>query len=167
MAEVGMPRIRGPKDARGDFHDSSLVDIHVDPRLRSIRAIVSTPDERGVERLWMITFQGVLRFEYEHVGDGSVPDHAIPLELYDIYHDDTSEERARWVKRLIELGVPAAEARRAWHVVLASSFVRGWGRREQVEGIQVVCRDVRVQPAPRDYDGSQYSRPRIDAEEGP
>lgn len=158
-----IPRIRSAHEDQ-DFHDSSLIDLQISPQLNSIRAIVSTPDEHGIENLWMLTFSGVLRFEYETVGEGTESD-AGPLEVYTIYNDLQSEERARWVTRLHDVGVPRHEAERVWHVVLASSFARGWGRNRQLEGLQIVCRDVRVERAPADYRGAQFRRPRIEADD--
>lgn len=160
---TAIPRIRGPHED-ADFHDSSLLDLQIKPQLNSIRAIVSTPDQRGVEHLWMLTFVGVLRFEYETVGEGTESDGA-PLEIYTIYNDLQSDEHARWVRRLHDVGVPGHEAERVWHVVLASSFARGWGRNRRLEGLQIVCRDVRVERAPADYRGAEFRRPRIEADD--
>jgi hypothetical protein len=157
------PRIEtSPED--GDFHDSSLIDLEVSPQLDHIRVIVSTPDEHGIERLWMITFTGVLRFEYETVGDGEPRATRVPIEIYAIYTDASAPEHQRWVARLIEVGVPKNRAKTVWHVVLASSFARTWDETRDLEGIRIVCRDVRVDPAPRDYEGSEFHRPVIEGD---
>lgn len=158
------PQIRGPKDEQ-DFHDSSLIDLQVGPQLDVIRAIVSTPDEGQVERLWMLTFGGVLRFEYETVGDGGESAGIAPLEVYTIYNDSQGSERRRWVERLTQVGVSRSEANKVWHVVFASSFARGWGANEHLEGPQIVCRSVTVERAPGDYTGSEFRRPRIEADD--
>lgn len=73
-------------------------------------------------------------------------------------------ERHRWVERLKQLGEPPHAVASVKHIVLASSTQRGWGARESLEGIQIVCRDVNVERAPRDYKGGEYSRPRIEGE---
>ena len=156
------PRI-GPPSESSDFHDSSLVGITVEPDFRVIRLVVSTPDERGVERLWMIVCEGVLRFEMEHAGPGSeVTQNEAPIEVYTVYNDLDSCERQRWIRRLIGLGVSDEQARAIWHLVLASSFMRGWGDNEDLEGMSIVCRSVAVRPAPAEYAGREFSRPRID-----
>lgn len=159
-----VPEIRGPMEDQ-EFHDSSLLDFQVAPQLNQVRIIVSTPDEHDVQQLWMITFYGVLRLEFETVGDGQSAAHAAPVEVYDIYDDVGSKEQRRWAERLRDLDVLDNDARKVRHIVLASSFMRGWGRNENMEGIQIICRDVRVEPAPRDYDGYQYRRPWIEADE--
>jgi hypothetical protein len=148
-----------------DFHDSSLVDFQISPQLNEVRAVLSTPDAMGLEGLWMITFRGVMRLEYETVGDGELGGAGLPLEIYSVYHVPESKERGRWVQRLLHMGVPRTEAERVCHVVLASSFARGWGDREDLEGLQVICRDVVVERAPGDYRGSEFKRPRIEADE--
>lgn len=152
-----IPKIKGPK--HHDFHDSSLIDISVGPHLDSIKIVVSTPDES----LWLIDLGGVLRFEYETLGTGAEEEHNIPLEIYDIYIDEGSEEQNRWAQRLRVLGVDAKNSKKVFHVVLASSFVRGWGKNKESEGINIICRTVSVYPAPEHYHGAEYSRPTIEA----
>lgn len=93
-----------------------------------IRVILSTPDRTSTERLWTITFKGVLRLEYEAVGRGQNLATAAPVEIYSVYLDEHSEERRRWIQRLEQLGKNPSEAGAVSHVVLASSFVRGWAR---------------------------------------
>jgi hypothetical protein len=153
-----------PPGGNDAFHDSSLLDVQVSPQLDQMRIVLSTPNSSGVERLWMVTFIGVLRVEFETAGTGTRPVGGPPLEVYSVYEEADSDERTRWINRLRQLGEPPHEADSVRHIVLASSIERGWGAREQLEGIQVVCRDVRVEPAPRDYTGGEYSRPRIEGE---
>jgi hypothetical protein len=158
-----IPKISGPDGH--DFHDSSLIDFSINSHLDVIEIVVSTPDVNLVEGLWLIRCEGVLRLEYETLGDGSdsYNSKSPPLEIYEIYNDQTSDERSRWVDRLKILGVAKSEANKVYHLVLASSFARGWGERENMEGISIICRRVSVMPAPKEYDGLEYSRPRIEA----
>jgi len=150
------PRIGAPGEV-ADFHDSSLIDVIVSPTLEEISVITSTPDEFGEEHLWRISFYGVMRVEFETVGDG-VSTTETPLEISDIYVDVESAESGRWAKRAEELGI--ADGFR--HVVLASSFARGWGAREDLEGISIVCRGWEIDSAPNGYRGKKFGRPRIE-----
>jgi hypothetical protein len=156
-----IPQISGPADGH-DFHDSSLIDFWISPHLDVVEIVVSTPDEHSIERLWSIRCEGVLRLEYETLGDGSDLSHAPPIEVYDIYNDEESRERARWIDKLQILGVPKSQAGKLYHLVLASSFLRGWGEREYLDGIHIICRKVTVEHAPSRYKGQEYSRPRIE-----
>jgi hypothetical protein len=160
---ITVPKIEGPNQSH-DFHDSSLIDFTVSPSLDTVRIVVSSPDESSTERLWLIECKGVLRLEYETLGDGRSSFNNIPLELYDIYNDVSSQERHRWVKRLKLLGVDAKDANNVFHIVLASSFMRGWGENEDIEGINIICRSVAVKHAPDEYQGMEYSRPRIESD---
>jgi hypothetical protein len=87
---------------------------------------------------WQIEFIGLLKFEFETLGVG-IGEQA-PIEIYDIYSLEESEEISRWSQRLERLG--DADPKRVKHIVLASSFYRGWGEREPLEGIELICRDV-------------------------
>ena len=87
-----------------------------------------------------------------------------PLEIYGIYYDYFSEERSRWIQRLLLLGESEKEAKRVFHVVLASSFIRGWGKHEHLDGINIICRQVQIKAAPGQYRGMEYRRPRIESE---
>lgn len=157
------PGIGFPGEA-DDFHDSSLVDFQVTPHLDRARVILATPDESGVARLWQVTCSGVLHLQFETLGDGRFDEREVPLEIYSVYEDHESDERARWVERLLRLGVPKPEAEAVHHIVFASSFQRGWGRNEALEGIGIICRWVLVERAPQDYRGTEYLRPRIEAD---
>jgi hypothetical protein len=159
---MNSPTIKGPD--HHDFHDSSLIDFIVTPALDSIKIVVSTPDENAVEHLWLIELDRVLRLEYERLGIRSMQNDEVPLEIYDIYYDYFSEERNRWIERLLLLGESDKEAQRVFHIVLASSSVRGWGKRERLEGINIICRQVRIKAAPDQYKGMEYRRPRIESE---
>ena len=156
------PEIRGPRDS-GDFHDSSLIDFLTGPHLDTIEIVVSTPDELSVPHLWLVRFTGVLRLEFETLGDGTTVHPEIPLGIYDIYelHD---AERERWIERLKLLR--ECDGATGWatvhHVVLASSSARGWGEREHLEGIHIVCQNVTIRPAPPKYRGREYVQPTIE-----
>lgn len=141
-----------------DFHDSSLLDLIIDPNLSEVSVIISTPDEFGIEHIWQIDFLGVLRIEYESVGNGKEENNA-PIEIYSIYEDLESSEYKRWKQRAKEIGIyPEVH-----HIVLASSFIRGWGEKEYLEGVNLVCREWKVRRAPAKYRGKGYSRPKIES----
>jgi hypothetical protein len=129
--------------------------------LDSIEVVLSTPDVCGVQRLWRLQFKGVLRFEFEITGDGSSSRPLVPIEIYDVYYSGKKVERQRWVKRLKALGLASHEAKQVRHVVLASSFARGWGTRQGLEGLSIICRQVKVQRAPTKYHRSGFTRPQI------
>ena len=155
-----IPQILPPGE-HDDFHDSSLIDVQLHPSLTELRVVLSTPNAQGREELWMITFGGLLRLEFETVGRGTGAA-MTPVEIYSVYSDSRSDELLRWRARLAALASGARESPEVHHVVLASSFQRGWGERSGLEGIQIICRQFRIEPAPRDYRGSEYSRPRIE-----
>lgn len=143
------PEIRGPGD-ESDFHDSSLLHFAYDPTADKAVAVVSTPDADDTQRIWQLEMLGVLRIEMETLGDGEPPISAAPPEVYDIYRDVESEEHKRWTERLRNLGIDGD----VLHLVFASSFLRGWGEREYLEGIHVVCRRLRVVEAAAEFSGS-------------
>lgn len=161
-SEMNSPTIKGPD--HHDFHDSSLIDFIVAPTLDNVKIVVSTPDENAGEHLWLIQLDSVLRLEYESLGIRSTQNGEAPLEIYDIYYDYFSEERSRWIQRLSLLGESEKEAKRVFHIVLASSFIRGWGNHEHLEGINIICRQVQIRAAPSEYKGMEYQRPRIESE---
>jgi hypothetical protein len=143
---MNSPIIKGPD--HHDFHDSSLIDFIVAPTLDSVKIVVSTPDEDAFEHLGLIQLDGVLRLEYESMGLRSFQSDDAPLEIYDTYYDYFSHERSRWIERFLLLGEPEEEAKRVFHIVLASSFVRGWGKHESLEGINIICRQVQINRHP-------------------
>jgi hypothetical protein len=160
--DMNRPIIKGPD--HHDFHDSSLIDFTVAPTLDRVSIVVSTPDENGIEHLWLIQLDGVLRLEYESLGLRSTQSPEAPVEIYDIYNDYFSEERSRWINRFRLSGENPDEANRVFHIVLASSFIRGWGKNERLEGINIICRKVQIEVAPDEYSGMEYSRHRIESE---
>lgn len=144
---------------KDDFHDSSLLDFIIDPGLSEISIIISTPDEFGAERIWQVDFFGVLRIEYESVGDGTEEKNA-PIEIYSIYENKKSDEYKRWNDRCQKIGVNSE----LHHIVLASSFIRGWGEKEHLEGISLICRGWKVKYAPYKYEKEKYHRPKTETQ---
>ena len=161
ICEMNYPTIKGPD--HHDFHDSSLIYFIVAPDLDRISVVVSAPDENLVEHMWLIEFDEVLRLEFESLGIRSLQQE-VPVEIYDIYDDYFSEERKRWIDRFRVLGESEQRAKCVHHIVLASSSIRGWGERERIEGINILCRSFRIRPAPDTYKGREYRRCRIESE---
>jgi len=154
-----VPRIGRPGEV-SDFHDSSLIAFQYLPGDETVVAVLSTPNEYDVQELWCIRLSGVLAVEFETVGDGEHQGVRVPPEIYDVYDDPADSAAERWRKRLQELGVRNASI----HVItLASSFLRGWGSKCEIEGIRVVCRSMNVDLAPPEFRGQEFSRPRIEA----
>jgi hypothetical protein len=153
------PTIGGP--GTKDFHDSSLINIGINPCLDQIELIVSTPDEYSIQHLWMIKLFGVLRFEYETTGIGFGEE--FPVEIYDIYNYSDSEEFKRWNERFVDLELSKKDQEKLCHIVLASSYYRGWGKNEELDGIHIICRKWSVDYAPKEYEDYRYERPYIDA----
>ena len=146
---MNYPTIKGPD--HHDFHDSSLIDFIVAPDLNRISVVVSTPAENFVEHMWQIEFDEVLRLEFESLGIRSLQHQEVPVEIYDVYDDYFSEERKRWIDRFRLLGESEEKAKRVHHIVLASSSIRGWGEREKMEGINILCRSFQIRPAPHQF----------------
>ncbi|MDH3976834.1 MAG: hypothetical protein OEV42_21440 [Deltaproteobacteria bacterium] len=144
-----------------DFHDSSLIKFEINPCLDQVSLIVSTPDEYSVQQVWMIKLIGVLRVEYETTGIGFGEE--FPLEIYDIYNCIDSEEFQRWNKRFHDLELNQKDRNKLCHIVLASSYYRGWGKNEKLDGIHIICRKWSVDFAPKKYEKYKYERPYIDA----
>lgn len=155
------PAITAPSGTGTDFHDSSLIDLCISPTLEQATIVVSTPDAAGIQKLWKITFTGLLRWEFETVGSGA--GESYPAEVYDIYNYEGSDEMNRWRQRMADLNEDTKGPSEVLHVVLASSFFRGWGEREELDGIHIICRGYRICPAPREYYGREYSRPIIES----
>lgn len=154
-----IPEIKGPNDT-SDFHDSSLIHLSFEPGRDTINVILSTPDEWDNQHLFMIVMTGVLRVEFETLGTGDIiNDEIIHPEIYDVYSDRESDEYIRWTRRLKSLR--AHDPEQVYNIVLASSFLRGWGEREYLEGIQIICRRVEVKSVPKHYTDSTYFRPKI------
>ena len=156
-----LPTLKGPHDSR-DFHDSSLIHLSYDPVKDVLEIVLSTPDPFDQQNLWMVELHGILRMEFESLGDGEkVGTGRTPPEIYDVYDDQFCDEHRRWIGRLNTLGIGIPEN---LHVVIfASSFLRGWGERQSLEGVLVVCRRVEIKPAAPEYSGQEFSRPRIPA----
>ena len=146
----------GPSDDADDFRDSSLINLQLSPDLCVITAILSTPDEHGFQRLWQLTFSGVLRFEFEQSGDGSPSARGEPVPIDNVYDARDNPERGRWVEHLRVRGVGVREAEDIKYVVLANSFLRGFGGRENLHGITIVCRHVEVGYAPSRYHRQEF-----------
>jgi len=145
------PKIPDVKDIRkSPFHDSFLIDIEINSFLTRISVVVSTPEKDHSERLWLIECTGVLRLEYQTVGNG-FDESGTPIEIYEIYDDRESEERRWWVNQLKLQGISPAEAEKVHHIVLASSFICGIEKREYLDGIHIICREARVNYAPGKY----------------
>jgi hypothetical protein len=151
------PTIRPCNGKSTEFHDSSLIDFQAGPDLTSVTVVVSTPDEFGVQHLWEVAFQGVLRLEFETVGTGE-EDKLHPPEIYDISDHPESAEYMRWKQRLVDID---EDEKKLHHIVLASGFICGWGERNSLEGISIICRSFQVRPADRKYRGQEFSRPVI------
>jgi len=122
--------------------------------------VVSTPDETDVQQLWQVTFTGLLRWELETVGSGA--GEMFPPEVYDIYHLEGSDEMKRWEQRLRFLEEGSRGSPKVLHIVLASSLFQGWGDREYLDGIHIICRGYEIAPAPAKYAHLKYTRPTID-----
>ena len=147
-----------------DFHDSSLISFFIHPSLNYISIVVSTPDKYGNESLWQIDFDRILRLEFEILGSGDKSATiGAPIEIYEIFQETNSSEYTRWVKRLELLGISTREAKEVKHIVLASSFIRGWGEKEYLEGINIICRDIRIEAVSKNSGYNTFSRPRIEA----
>lgn len=152
-----IPRI-GNVGETSDFHDSSLIAFQYLPLHEVAILVLSTPNEYDTQELWQIRLSGVLAIEFETLGDGQPQSGHVPPEIYDVYDDASGSAGERWKRRLHELGVRDFSV----HVItFASSFLRGWGDKSDLEGIRVVCRNVNIERAPRVYHGQEFSRPRI------
>ncbi len=137
------PKILRPELSH-DFHDSELISINISSNLTEITVVLSNYYESSKTRLWRIKFTGVLRFEYETLGEGDSNDYDFPIQIYDVYQEDSSSEKIRWLNRLKILSIPSEDASNISHVTLASSFIRGWGKNEELEGISIICRKVKI-----------------------
>ena len=155
------PQIGGPNTH--DFHDSCLLQMTISPHLDTIEVVLCVPDGYGGCSNWLVRFLGVLRFEYEWT-DAAAPC-GIPIDIYEVYIDIDSSETARWKERLAALGADQRTIQSVSHVVLASSYVSGWGSNVHLEGINIICQGWTIDPAPRSFDDKRFLWPRIDAGE--
>ncbi len=143
------------------FHDSSLIAFNYLPVEETLKVVLSTPNESDVQELWEIRLSGVLAIELETLGDGE-PVHCIPPEIYDVYDESSGTVAKRWETQLQKLGIKHPNI----HVItFASSYLRGWGEKNEMEGIRVACRKVTVEAASEEFGGNEYSRPRIASDE--
>lgn len=152
------PTIGGPSTK--EFHDSSLISFMINPCLDQIELVVSTPDKHSVHHVWLIKFFGILRIEYETTGIGYGEE--FPIEIYDIYDYNDSDEFMRWKKRFVDLDLSKEDQTKLCHIVLASSYYRGWGKNKELDGIHILCRKWSVDYASKKYENFKYERPYID-----
>lgn len=141
-----------------DFHDSSLISFEYDPINDCVKAILSTPNEWDELEAWQIIMEGILGFQMESLGDGNPNQNKIPPEVYDVYDHTKSPEITRCKERLAVLEFKNATVH---HIIFASSFLRGWGKNEKMDGMSVICRRVEVVPAPAEFLKAGILRPRI------
>jgi len=133
-----IPKIGSPQEH--DFHDSILEDIKISNRLDEIVIIVSTP--QGNNRFsWKVKFSEILRFEYETTGIGVKQKQ--PIDIYDIYNLINSEEKNRWKERF---ELKEIDVNNIFHIELASSLYRGWGKNKDLDGINIICKSVSIEP---------------------
>ncbi len=134
-------KIEELKDSNGiGFHDSGLLSIDLSNVLNEIRIVVCDLYKGDYEHNKReITFSGVLRLEFEQISVGARDSY--PVEIYDIHECLDSPECLRWKERLEELGQDNPSVN---HVILASSFYRGWGENERLEGISIICTDYTI-----------------------
>ena len=143
-----------------DLHDSSLIEINITSDLTTIEIVLSVPFNEYSEKMIIFLCKGVLRFEFETTGDGEQDITGIPIEIYDIYNDKNSKEYERWKDRIQLLnGDPVDPS--LYCIIFASSFIRGWGKRDGLEGMNVICRGIELKDAPKKYLGREYKRHRI------
>lgn len=135
-----IPRIGLPGES-DDFHDSRLLDVRYDPVEDVLSFTVLRPEYEHGSDVWIVELRGVLRFEFETVGSGLPRESKQPPEVYSIYQDTEGEEYERWHQRFKSLDERPDEL---FVVVFASSFLRGWGGNENLDGLRVVCRSIRV-----------------------
>jgi hypothetical protein len=154
-----LPKIPNLEDETDDFHDSHLIDLIFNPSLDELDIVLSTPDEHLRQQLWQLSFHGLLRFEFEHIGDGADAPRSHTVGIHSVYNDKKSEERERWVERLVTLGVPPQDAASVKHIVMANSTIGGWGERQHLQGINIICRDVTIAKAPPRYIDTEIWRP--------
>lgn len=134
-------KIEKLKDLKNiDFHDSCLLNVDLSNLLNEITITVCEMYQGDYEHnKRKVTFSGVLRVEFEQTGIGSHDSY--PIEIYEIYQCVDSPERLRWEKHLKELGVINPTV---FHIVLASSYYRGWGSKDYLEGINIVCTGYKI-----------------------
>lgn len=133
-----IPQIKGPKSH--DFHDSRIIKMDISDRLDTINIILKTPNIKNQYDNWKLIFSDVLRFEYETRGSG-IKQHE-PIEIYDVYNKDNSDEFYRWHDRLKQIEV---EDQKLYHIILASSLYAGWGKNDNLYGLSIICRRVSVE----------------------
>jgi hypothetical protein len=141
MRKSKIPSI-GPAIGRPtDFHDSSFLHFEYHPIEDWAEIVVSTRSKSHKQKKWRILMSGVLEMHLESLGNGTRLRVKSPVEIYDIYDDVRSAIYARWRSRLQLLGLNKPTLH---HLVFASSFLRGWGQNEDLEGIHVVCRKFEI-----------------------
>lgn len=128
------PQIGSPD--QHDFHDSHLHQVEISPQLDWIKIAIETSILPFEGRMWNLTFEGVLQFDFKTSGIG-VPE-SYPIEIYDIYIDHDSSLSKLWNKRLIALEAPKTNI---FHVILGSSFYCDWDwdLPNKLEGISIIC----------------------------
>ena len=119
------------------LHDSILVEFSVEPSLQKITVVLETLINEK-KSMWKLVFTGLLRLDFETLGNGEDDMHDCPIEIYDVYQDYSSKEYLRWKRKT------NPTHNDLYHIVLASSFIRGWGENESNEGINVICRNFDI-----------------------
>lgn len=145
------------------FHDSFIIDIRMTGSLEGLEIVFYCPSE-GSGRFVEVSFDAVVRLEFETRGNGESEKR--PCSVYDIALVD-SDERQRWLQRMELLGTPdqdgcRIESRAGYadvlHVIVYCHHNRGWGSREDLPGVSIICRGIRMRDVTADADARGWCR---------
>lgn len=149
-----------------DCSDSSIRKFNLSDKLDSAEIVMFVPNaHNGTGGVFRITFNALLKFQFETVGIGE-PETWI--ELIDAYLLE-EEEWSRWKERLRLLNTGDSFGNlpppsrfgndQVFHVVLEAVLLRGIDRSMKLDGIEIVCRHIQIEDVTRDWDVSALGRP--------
>lgn len=122
------------------FHDSFLRRASFSDDLSCLEIILECSFYK--HKFWKLSFNGLLRFEFESIGTGIRLNE--PVDIYEVCVEKTSAQLSRWEQRMEQLEVKG----KVYHIVLCSSYLRGLlDDNKDLEGIQVVCREIEISKA--------------------
>lgn len=138
-----------------ELHDAHILDVDFDCRFQNLRIVVHAPFNE-YDNFVEFAFEAVLRMEFETLL-ALTDDMDHPLEIMGLSRHNGATHH-RFLNRILEVETPeeskAAGFSEIFHVTLHTELVhRGFGPKEGLNGIHIVCRRISARPADKKWYG--------------
>ena len=145
-----------------EFHDGSLIEVSISSTLDRIKFVTYAPYDNGEGaegNFFSIVMEGILKFTFSTVWDGSA--YAHPIDVYEIklINDEEKLEYEERVKSILkefkgENSKQVAQAE-VFKIVFFSSTHRSF-KDEEDQGISVICRHIVIENLGSSYSAVKY-----------